>query len=290
MYPVCANATGNPTTTYGTINGTGCSFPGSGLKTFFTDATTPWAKSWAGTNTSKPITNITENTTNKTVTFTFMGGSSCSAPTTQVSNFSISNLLSTSLTINWTRGNRNNVIVVAKAGSAVDSDPVSGTTYTANSIFGSGNQIGTGNYVVYNGNGTNVSITGLTQGLTYYFSLYEYATTATCYLIPGLNGNATPPCGTISSFPYSENFANSLIPTCYTQQNIGTGLTDMWSISATNMAGGTANEIRALYQNINPCTSRLILNPINTIGISSLNLNFKHFFDDYGIAMVRYNL
>lgn len=284
MYPVCANATGNPTTTYGTINGTGCSFPGSGLKTSFTDATTPWAKSWAGTNTSKPITNITENTTNKTVTFTFMGGSSCTTPTIQANNFSISNLLSTSLTINWTRGNGNNVIVIAKAGNAVDSDPVSGTTYTANSIFGSGNQIGTGNYVVYNGNGTNVSITGLTQGLTYYFSLYEYATTATCYLIPGLNGNATPPCGTISSFPYSENFTSSLIPSCYTQQNIGTGLTDMWAVSATNVAGGTANEIRALYQNINPGTSRLILNPINTIGISSLNLNFKHFFDDYGIG------
>ena len=36
MYPVCANATTNPgstASTYGTINGAGCPFPGSGSKT-----------------------------------------------------------------------------------------------------------------------------------------------------------------------------------------------------------------------------------------------------------------
>jgi len=70
MYPVCANATGNPPTVYGDINNSGLPFPGTGNKTLFTDTTTPNSHSWSGSNTGMPITNITENSINKTVTFT----------------------------------------------------------------------------------------------------------------------------------------------------------------------------------------------------------------------------
>ncbi|MHC1704780.1 MAG: M6 family metalloprotease domain-containing protein [Tenuifilaceae bacterium] len=70
MYPVCAGATGNPPSEYGSINSNYCPFPGIGLKTSFTDNTTPHSKSWLGANTNKPITNITENNTLKTITFT----------------------------------------------------------------------------------------------------------------------------------------------------------------------------------------------------------------------------
>jgi hypothetical protein len=58
----------------------------------------------------------------------------------------------------------------------VDSNPVNGTTYTANAAFGSGTQIGTGNYVVYKGTETNVAVTGLTQNTTYHFQAYEIDT------------------------------------------------------------------------------------------------------------------
>ncbi len=64
MYPVCASATSNPTSSpssYGTINSAGCAFPGTSKKTSFTDATTPSAKSWAGEGSGMPITNITES-------------------------------------------------------------------------------------------------------------------------------------------------------------------------------------------------------------------------------------
>ncbi|HPW66363.1 MAG TPA: M6 family metalloprotease domain-containing protein, partial [Salinivirgaceae bacterium] len=76
MYPVCASATVDPTSTpssYGNINSLGCAWPYS-AKTSFTDQTLPSSKSWAGNNTSKPITNIVRNTGNKTVSFDFMGG------------------------------------------------------------------------------------------------------------------------------------------------------------------------------------------------------------------------
>ena len=70
LYIVCASATGNPPTDYGSINSTGCPYPGSSSKMSFSDYTTPNSKSWAGALTNKPISNISENTTTKTVTFT----------------------------------------------------------------------------------------------------------------------------------------------------------------------------------------------------------------------------
>jgi M6 family metalloprotease-like protein len=47
-------------------------FPGTANKTSFTDTTTPNAKSWAGANTNKPITNISEGS--GIITFDFMSG------------------------------------------------------------------------------------------------------------------------------------------------------------------------------------------------------------------------
>ncbi|MDR0436940.1 MAG: M6 family metalloprotease domain-containing protein [Bacteroidales bacterium] len=44
-------------------------------KTEFTDNSTPNARSWAGANTEKPVTEITHNTSARTVSFKFMGGS-----------------------------------------------------------------------------------------------------------------------------------------------------------------------------------------------------------------------
>lgn len=70
LYPVCANATGLPPASYGVINGAGLPFPGTGNRTSFTDFTSPNSLSWASAKTNAPVTNITEDVTNKTVSFT----------------------------------------------------------------------------------------------------------------------------------------------------------------------------------------------------------------------------
>src|SRR5665648_423478 len=69
MYPVCANATGLPPAVYGNIDSGGLPFPGTANKTSFTDITIPNMQSWSGVNTGMPITNITENVINRTVSF-----------------------------------------------------------------------------------------------------------------------------------------------------------------------------------------------------------------------------
>ena len=135
--------------------------------------------------------------------------SGCSYPTTQASSFGSGSITSNSMTVSWTRGNGNNVIVLAREGGAVNADPSDGSSYTANAAFGSGSQIGTGNYVVYNGTGTSVNVTGLSASTTYHFAAYEYNTSGYCYLVPALTGNATTGSGgggCISSFPYTQSF------------------------------------------------------------------------------------
>src|SRR5207253_9435973 len=81
-------------------------------------------------------------------------------------------------------GNGSNRLVVMKAAGAVNGAPTDGTGYTASTTFGSGTQIGTGNYVVYGGTGGTVTVTGLTANTVYHVAVYEFngSTVTTNYL------------------------------------------------------------------------------------------------------------
>ncbi len=101
------------------------------------------------------------------------------APTTNASNITSVNFC-TSAQLNFTAGNGTNRIGVISLTNFSDT-PVNGTNYAANTSYGSGATLGTGNYVVMNGSGSTVMVTGLTAGTTYYFKVFEYnGTTAGC--------------------------------------------------------------------------------------------------------------
>lgn len=124
----------------------------------------------------------------------------CTAPTNQANNFNATAIGDNQMTVNWTRGNGDRVVVLAHADAPVSFNPSNGDSYTAsaNALFGNGVELGSGNYVVYDGTGTNVTVTGLATGTAYHYSIFEYASVDNCYLRPGLAGNATttgaPPC------------------------------------------------------------------------------------------------
>jgi hypothetical protein len=80
------------------------------------------------------------------------------------------------------------------------------------------------------------------------------------------------------SVPYAQSFDGAAFPGGWTQQ----GTT--WTVSTTSLAGGTANEMHGHYSSFLGVT-RLIVGPINTTGMSSLRLAFKHFYDDYGAGI-----
>ncbi|MBP9873571.1 MAG: hypothetical protein KBC60_06015, partial [Haliscomenobacter sp.] len=169
------------------------------------------------------------------------GSSTCTPPTTQASGFASANILYNQMDISFTRGNgTGGVLVLAKAGSAVDADPSASTTYTANAAFGSGDQIGTGNYVVYNGaaNGAgnasgNIAISGLSASTTYHFAVYEYdgGAGSECYRTSDkLTGNAATSAGpTITASPAS------LTGFTYNQGS-GPSASQSYTLSATNLS------------------------------------------------------
>ncbi len=97
-----------------------------------------------------------------------------SEPTTEASNI-WTNSHKTTAHIYWMQsGSGNNRIVVLKAGSAVSpTAAIDNTTYTANAAFGTGTAID-GGFVVYNGAGSQVNVTGLIEGTTYHVAVFEY--------------------------------------------------------------------------------------------------------------------
>ncbi len=95
-------------------------------------------------------------------------------PSVPASNVAIGSLTCNAATVSFTRGNGSWRTILIKQGSAVDALPFDGTKYTAFNAFGSGTQIGTGNYVVFDNISNTANITGLTPGTTYHVAIFEH--------------------------------------------------------------------------------------------------------------------
>ncbi len=115
-------------------------------------------------------------------------------PTVAASNLRFTGVTSTSLTLNWTNGNGASRLVVLKQGTATNQSPSDGSSYTASTTFGNGSNLGTGNYVVYDGIVNSVTVTGLLANTTYYAEVFEYngiGITSNYYTSATLTGNRT---------------------------------------------------------------------------------------------------
>ncbi len=114
-----------------------------------------------------------------------------SEPTVAASAVQFRSVGANGFTVRWTNGNGSSRVVIARAGSAVSAVPADAAAYTANALFGSGQQISTGQFVVYNGTADSVVLTGLNQNTRYYFAVYEYNGTGggINYLATAATGN-----------------------------------------------------------------------------------------------------
>ena len=201
------------------------------------------------------------------------------APTTQATNVAFSAISGTGATISWTNGNGARRAVFVLAGSAGTPAPVNNTTYTANTTFGSGTQIGaTGWYCVYANTGNNVTISGLNPGTTYRVMVVEYNTgggaptpayqTATNATNPAnfttlptlsnlvLSSGALTPAFATTTITYTQNvpFATSSVtvtPTLRTPGNVGSTIT----VNGTAVASGVASGSIALNVGSNVITT-----------------------------------
>ncbi|MFM2156797.1 MAG: hypothetical protein RL516_1546, partial [Bacteroidota bacterium] len=100
-----------------------------------------------------------------------------STPLAQDSAINFSNVLTTSMDVNWTNGDATSRIVVMNTSNSF-TNPIDGNNYTANNVYA-----GSGQQVIYNGTGSTVNVTGLTASTNYFFRVFAYngSSTATKY-------------------------------------------------------------------------------------------------------------
>lgn len=164
-------------------------------------------------------------------------------PTVQ-STISFGASTNNSIVVNLNGGNGVCRLLVAKESVPVDFVPQDGSVYSYAiplGIFGvAATQVGTGNYVVYNGQAQSIVVSGLTAGKTYHFTVYEYnrafysappnpeAYGSQNYLLPGSSGNGATP---FSPLPITINYFKGF------KQN-GKHLLN-WKVTCTNTPRAT---------------------------------------------------
>jgi M6 family metalloprotease-like protein len=190
-----------------TVNGTlnNANFTSLYGRTSINDTTDPYCFLQTGGIGGLNLSNVTGIDT--TISFDITFPLPCNPPSNQATTFTSSAITSSSMSIGFNRGNGNSVLVMARAWNAVNAIPVNGLTYVADTTFGNGIQIGSGNYVVYNGTGNSVNLS-LSSGTLYHYAIFEYDSITKCYNSNALTGSASTLCIplSITSQPvYSQN-------------------------------------------------------------------------------------
>ena len=163
---------------------------------------------YGGAGSSVNIRNLNPNTTYHFALFEYNGsigrlyfrpGATASqltatSPTLNATNLNFSSIDGNRFNYQFTKGNGARRIVIAKEGSAVTAIPADGTDYTHSTTFGNGDEITTGEFVVYDGTGSSSPISGLTPATTYYIKVFEYnGTGANTFYLTGNDSNTNPP-------------------------------------------------------------------------------------------------
>ncbi|MFN3404242.1 MAG: immunoglobulin domain-containing protein [Cytophagaceae bacterium] len=181
-----------------------------------------------------------------------------SEPTVAASGLSFSSVTSSSMTLTWTNGNGSNRMVIVKSASAVNGLPVDNNSYTANAQFGSGTQIGTGNYVVYSGTGNSVSITGLSASTAYHFAVVEF------------NGSGV-----------TSNYLTSTYPTANQTTNPATATEPTVPASGLMFSSVTSTSMGLSWVNGNGSSRMVIVrpsSPVNALPIDNNSYTANSFF------------
>ncbi len=105
-----------------------------------------------------------------------------SNPTTAATAMVFSNITGTSMNVQFSQGNGAASVLVARAGSAVSFTPSDGVSYSPNTDFSAGVDLGSGNKIIAirtdAASGTPITVTGLNANTTYHFAVFEMNGTA----------------------------------------------------------------------------------------------------------------
>jgi hypothetical protein len=140
------------------------------------------------------------------------------------------------LTIYFQKGSGDACIIYMKEGSTITDHPVNGSSYSENTAFGSGDDLGDNTYVVYaqsNAKASSVTVTNLNDASNYYIKTGAYDNTSKTYDITGteLNtkDNSNLPIALISFTGKNTEKGNLLKWTTATEYN-----NDFFTIERSN--------------------------------------------------------
>lgn len=264
VYPISAASSyripASSSSTYGGINSSACPFPGTRKKTSFTDNTTPAAISWAGENTEKPITDIVENTTLKTISFVFNNG------TKDPDHLAAHAITSTDVKVSWLPFGSLPVMVV------YSTDSVFGTP--DNMEYSVGQTINGGGTVIYTGTEKECTHQNLTPEQTYYYKVYTKLNSNNSEWSSGVATSITTPCRQLEIFPYRESFEGDTLPQCWQIETTDTSI--LWKIDTTISPKDGAQYV---FTKNNDYSSggknvMLISAPMDMSAISQANISF----------------
>lgn len=192
-----------------------------------------------GSNTITVVATAQDGITTKTYTINITRND-YTTPTNPSTGVSFSGVSFTTATASWTvpiSGGGTSRAVFIKASNTGTPSPVNNTTYTANTVFGSGTQIGTsGWYCIYNGTGNSVNITGLSEGTTYRVNVVEYNGTVGLEKYSPATGSNNPNNFTTTTSNTAPT--NIALSATSINENVLAGST-IGTLSTTDAQGGT---------------------------------------------------
>ena len=95
-------------------------------------------------------------------------------PLLNASSLTVNDFTNSSISLSWTAGDGDQRLLVCSKNNPINSFPLDGVTYADSSAMGLGDDLGGGNFIVYNGKGNSVIVNNLDPESTYHFRLFEY--------------------------------------------------------------------------------------------------------------------
>jgi hypothetical protein len=211
------------------------------------------------------------------------------APTAAPTNLVFTTNACDTIGLTFDAGNGNGRIVVAKEASLVNEFPIDGTTYSANNIFGNGSNLGQGNFVVFDGADSSLTIRGLKQNTTYHVSIFEYNEAPSKFYDRDMNllDSATTNAVATSAITGLLNVPSAAVET-YSVANTS-GSTYFWDAGAASVTSGQGSnqvqvtlptgigsiDLKVVETNSRGCEGDTIIATVNygLVGIGKIDLN-----------------
>lgn len=124
----------------------------------------------------------------------------CDASTSPPVSPVFSDITGSSVTLSWTAGS-GDAFIVARVAGTTPVAPQIGTLYSwSGGAFGTDEEIGTGNFVIYQGNGVSHTLSGLAPATTYEFDMYSFnSTVGGCYTVSNYQFASVTTCINLSA-------------------------------------------------------------------------------------------